>query len=187
MSTVNALHRRLSLAVAVGLCAIGVSACGGSTVDNTQADPQETIAPLERDGSGGEDGGGEDDGDGKESDKDDDSDEEKSADESDGEDAEKGEDRGAREVEEIPAGDNELTEEDKKFLTALIDEKIDIKGVEYQLIGSASATCKDGDNDFSSAMLKAVSGQLVEQGRTEKKFAEVHKLLQGAAKDAYCG
>lgn len=182
MSTVNALHRRLSLAVAVALCAIGVSACGGSTVDNTQADPQETIAPLERNGGDGEDGG-----DGKKSDKGDDSDEEKSADESDGEDAEKREDRGAREVEEIPAGDNELTEEDKKFLTALIDEKIDIKGVEYQLIGSATATCKDGDNDFSSAMLKAVSGQLVEQGRTEKKFAEVHKLVQGSAKDAYCG
>lgn len=95
-------------------------------------------------------------------------------------------DQGAREIDEIPEQETPRSPEDVAFLGALVDEDIDIEGVEDQLIGTASTVCVGSENVLTEATPPAVAGQLVEQGRTDLPVAEVAALIESAAKNAYC-
>lgn len=165
--------RSWAVAAMAGVSAALLTACGGSTVDNADITGEETVAPLERDGGSSAAPEGEETA-------------SEGASDSAGEPASEGEDKGAREVDDVPPAQGEFTEKDTAFLDALRTEGVKVEGVENQIIGAGAATCKDDDSDFSEAMLKAVAGQLVEQGRTDKGFKAVHKLLSDAADDAYC-
>lgn len=95
-------------------------------------------------------------------------------------------DQGAREIDEVPAGEIPRSSEDVHYLGELSDEKIDIDGVEDQLIGTAATVCRGGDEALVTSTLPAVAGQLIEQGRTDKSVEDVTAIIESAAKNAYC-
>ncbi|MDO5669311.1 MAG: hypothetical protein Q4G50_04860 [Corynebacterium sp.] len=95
-------------------------------------------------------------------------------------------DRAAREVDEVPESSFPRTAEDVAYLGELSDEKIDVDGVEDQLIGTAATVCDGHDNELLNATLPAVAGQLIEQGRTDQSVEEVTDIIESAARSAYC-
>lgn len=80
-----------------------------------------------------------------------------------------------------------LTEEDEDFLDAMESSSIDIEGTEDQVMAAARSECVDGeDPEYSEILIKAVSGQLIAQERTELSESEVAQIIADAADSAYC-
>lgn len=82
----------------------------------------------------------------------------------------------------------ERSAEAQAFLDALKDEKIDISGVEDQLIATAQNYCSSENKD-QNVTVDAVAGQLIVQGRTsvkEDQAAEISTLLKESADRTYC-
>lgn len=88
-----------------------------------------------------------------------------------------------------PDGRMPLTGDDEKFLDALIADGIDVEGTEDQLIAAGHVQCTADADDGpagDSAVVGAVAGQLVAQGRTDKDEAGVAEAIAKAARQAYC-
>lgn len=154
--------------------ALGLSACGGGvTVENNGASPEaESVAPLTRDND-------------------------TPTTEPTEEDTEapvppaapaepQPEDQGAQEIEEIPEQSIERSPEAEELLTEVGEGGIDIAGVEEQIIGAAATICDTEDTETDNVIVPAVSGQLIEQGRTELSHEEVTELIETTARSAYC-
>ncbi|MFV8395728.1 DUF732 domain-containing protein [Corynebacterium hindlerae] len=74
-------------------------------------------------------------------------------------------------------------EKEQKLLDDLKKQGIKVEGVEDQMVSVADGICtQDKDNPT----VGAVSGQLIEQQRTDKKPEEVADILVKSAKGAYC-
>ncbi|MEJ5927795.1 hypothetical protein WG915_04080 [Corynebacterium sp. H128] len=165
--------RKTVCVIALATVAISLGACGGgATVDN-QNGPQETVPPLAKSsksvsaeatptststGTPSPKAGG-------------------------GAAAPAPKDEAAQEVSAVPTAaprpDNE-----KRYLEELDKQGVKVAGVEDQMVSIADGICTGkGEEQYT---LGAVSGQLVEQKRTEKKPEEVSQLLVKTAKDAYC-
>ncbi len=168
------MRTRLLIAALAG--ALTLTACGGATVDNDTDTATTSVAPLER------------------APKSSTPEEEKETESTRASESREQprpaepapEDRAAREVDEVPDSSFPRTPEDVAFLGEISDEKIDVDGVEDQLIGTAATVCDDRDNELLNSTLPAVAGQLVEQGRTDKSVEEVTDIIESAARSAYC-
>ncbi len=96
------------------------------------------------------------------------------------------EDRGAREISEIPEQRPTHSREDTAYLKAVAEGKINVEGVESQLIGAARTVCAEDAGAVAEATVLAVAGQLVAQKRTDRPAEEVSDVLTDAAREAYC-
>ncbi|WP_144792440.1 hypothetical protein [Corynebacterium singulare] len=165
--------RRLSHpTVAAALLAAGalLAGCGSATVDESEA-TETSVAPLERSASASSAASG------AASETSTSASENSSAGSSSRGTGDEPEDRGAREVSEIPApAPDEGPNQD--FLAAVSQGGVNTDGVEDQLIGAAQAACQ-GD----TVTVPAVSGQLIEQGRSELSHEQLTQLIteQGRA------
>lgn len=92
----------------------------------------------------------------------------------------------ATRAEEAPSGQMPLTDADEKFLDALIAAKIDVKGVEDQLIGAGHAHCVQNEEQDKNVMVNAMAGQLIAQERAKGKAPDVASAIAKAAEEAYC-
>ncbi|AKE42125.1 putative secreted protein [Corynebacterium kutscheri] len=95
-------------------------------------------------------------------------------------------DRAAQEITAIPSQQVQLSKQDQVFLDELSGKGVDISDVENQLIGTANIVCTNTDNPLAPATVKAVAGQLIEQGKTTLEHAELVSLIETSAKKAYC-
>ncbi|WP_075693390.1 DUF732 domain-containing protein [Corynebacterium sphenisci] len=77
-----------------------------------------------------------------------------------------------------------LTPADEDFLAALDEAGIDVTGTEDQLIAAGHAHC--GGADADAAIVAAVAGQLVAQGRVDGEAGDVAGEIAAAADEAYC-
>ncbi|WP_448852615.1 DUF732 domain-containing protein [Corynebacterium sp. 335C] len=163
---------RAGLAAAAACAALALGACGGATVDTAEIEAAESAsseAPAESSSA------------------------EKSAPES--ESGRRGPDHapnpraterdvndpGATRADSAPDNRMPLTKEDERFLDALEADGIAVDGTEDQLIGAGHAHCgPDG------ALVNAVAGQLVTQGRTDKSPEDAARVIADAADAAYC-
>lgn len=93
---------------------------------------------------------------------------------------------GAKRVDEAPDGQMPLSEADGGYLDDIIAAKVDVAGVEDQLIGAGRATCAEVPEAERKAMADAMAGQLIAQGRTKADAATVASAIAKAAKKAYC-
>lgn len=160
--------KRVLLALASCYLAMGLVACGSSTVSDNGSE-NTTIAPLNRgtqsaststDASSTETSG-----------------------KTEAQPAESGvKDQAAEEVSAVPPAEIKLSKEDQAYLDGLIDGGIDVKGHESEMIGAADVVCS---NEFPAAV-NAVAGQLVEQQRTTLSVEEVSKLITDTARKSYC-
>lgn len=91
-------------------------------------------------------------------------------------------DGAVQEVAELPSVPARPAKE-QRLLDALQKQGIKVEGVEDQMLSVADGICIEGKNN---ATVGAVSGQLIEQKRTDKKFKAVSDILVKTAKEAYC-
>ncbi|OFS21226.1 hypothetical protein HMPREF3067_06730 [Corynebacterium sp. HMSC04H06] len=150
---------------------LGLAACGSATVDNdNEAEAPTSVAPLER-GSESESASAS---------------ESESAESSTTASAPAGdrapEDRGAEEISEIPSPEEDSSAGDADFLGAAGERDIDTAGVEAQLVSAAQRVCVEEE----PITLNAISGQLIEQGRTDLDYEELTRFLADEARSAYC-
>lgn len=150
---------------------LGLAACGSATVDNdNEAEAPTSVAPLER-GSESESASAS---------------ESESAENSTKASAPAGdrapEDRGAEEISEIPSPEADSSAGDADFLGAASERDIDTAGVEAQLVSAAQRVCVEEE----PITLNAISGQLIEQGRTDLDYEELTRFLADEARSAYC-
>lgn len=93
-------------------------------------------------------------------------------------------DPAATRAEDAPDRRMPLTPADEDFLAALDEAGIDVTGTEDQLIAAGHAHC--GDADADAAIVAAVAGQLVAQGRVDGEAGDVAGEIADAADEAYC-
>nr|WP_120491614.1 DUF732 domain-containing protein [Corynebacterium lactis] len=159
------MRRSLALASAA-LLAFGIAACGGSTVDSadvtTSAKSSSTSAASTSQS------------------------EEKSKQRGTSRQDPEINEPGAKRVDEAPDGHMPLSDADGAYLDDLIAAKVDVQGVEDQLIGAGRATCADTPEADRKAMADAMAGQLIAQGRTKAEASAVSSAIAKAAKKAYC-
>ncbi len=157
---------RVALAAAMAVPALVLSACGGSTVDTAEIESEQSSASAAP-GSA-------------------------EASPSAAPSATRGtpapgsqspqvRDPGATRADEAPDNRMPLTPEDESFLDALEGAGIAVDGTEDQLIGAGHAHC-----GVDSALVDAVAGQLVAQGRTDRSPQDAAKAIADAADAAYC-
>lgn len=97
-------------------------------------------------------------------------------------------DGAAEEIDGLPEANVERSAEAQAFLDAMREQKIDIAGVEDQLIATAQNYCASENKD-QNVTVDAVAGQLIVQGRTtvkEEQAAEISTLLKESADRTYC-
>lgn len=160
--------RRTVTAIALAATALTLGACGGgATVDNQESMPT-AVAPLTKTGKSEQPtstsrptseprtGGG-------------------AA-------APAPQDGAVQEVSALPSAaprpDKEI-----RLLDELKKQGINVDGVEDQMVSVADGVCHAGK---ANDTVGAVSGQLIEQKRTEKKFEDVTGILVKTAQEAYC-
>lgn len=91
-------------------------------------------------------------------------------------------DEPAQEVSAIPTAPVR-SDQEERFLEELNKRGIKVEGVEDQMVSVAEGVCANTKDELT---LGAVSGQIVEQKRTDKKPNEVADILVKTAKEAYC-
>ncbi|TNL95606.1 hypothetical protein FHE74_09475 [Corynebacterium tapiri] len=148
--------------------ALGLSACGGSTVtsDEVASATSSSVAPLERSSESAA----------------------SSTESAPKSESKKsggvGRDQSAQEVSEIPAAEPELSPKEKDYLKAIKDSGVKVDGVESQLLGTAATVCSN--DPVASATSGAVAGQLIQQGRSDKSPEELTRIIEDSARKAYC-
>ena len=96
-------------------------------------------------------------------------------------------DPAAKQTDSAPSGEMPLSKDDEKYLDTLIEDKIDVKGVEDALIGAARAHCAAGlIGEDANVMVNAIAGQLIAQDRTGEELKAVSGVIAKAAEAAYC-
>lgn len=180
------VRKSAGLALAGVLLAGGLVACGSATSSSDDADPaaasSSSLARADKDASEQKSG-------------------DKSQDSKAGDSAKKdhnGEaakpaqggaavnDQPAEEVSEVPSFKDDYSDEDHAYLDDLKDKGIDPKGIEAQLIGTASEVCRAKDAGKESFLVEPIAGQLVELGHTDLSFEDARTVITQAAQRAYC-
>lgn len=95
-------------------------------------------------------------------------------------------DQPAEEVSEVPSFKDDYSDEDHAYLDDLKDKGIDPKGIEAQLIGTASEVCRAKDAGEESFLVEPIAGQLVELGHTDLSLEDARTVITQAAQRAYC-
>lgn len=180
------VRKSAGLALAGVLLAGGLVACGSATSSSDDADPaaasSSSLARADKDASEQKSG-------------------DKSQDSKAGDSAKKdhnGEaakpaqggavvnDQPAAEVSEVPSFKDDYSDEDHAYLDDLKDKGIDPKGIEAQLIGTASEVCRAKDAGEESFLVEPIAGQLVELGHTDLSLEDARTVITQAAQRAYC-
>ncbi|QGU01118.1 hypothetical protein CKALI_01090 [Corynebacterium kalinowskii] len=91
-------------------------------------------------------------------------------------------DGAVQEVSTLPASPTR-PEKEQRLLDELKKQGIKVEGVEDQMVSVADGVCV---SDKDNTTVGAVSGQLIEQKRTDKSFEDVSGILVKTAKEAYC-
>lgn len=160
----NKPFRSLAASAAVALLALGVAACGGSTVNSTEVTSSTTVKSTEKSSSSTN----------------------SSAPRSSDSAQPRVTDPTAKRIESAPDGLMKLTEADNAYLDAVAKENVDVRGVEDQLIGVGRAACSEAPTEERDVVVMAIAGQLVAQERTTASAEDVAKTIATAAKSAYC-
>lgn len=95
-------------------------------------------------------------------------------------------DQPAEEVSEVPSFKDDYSDKDHAYLDDLKDKGIDPKGIEAQLIGTASEVCRAKDAGEESFLVEPIAGQLVELGHTDLSLEDARTVITQAAQRAYC-
>ena len=95
-------------------------------------------------------------------------------------------DQPAEEISEVPSFKDDYSDEDHAYLDDLKDKGIDPKGIEAQLIGTASEVCRAKDAGEESFLVEPIAGQLVELGHTDLSLEDARTVITQAAQRAYC-
>lgn len=167
--------KRIYATLASGLLCLSLAACGGVTVEGD--DSSTASAPTETNGTASSSTAGS-------------TERSSQASQSNGSGSSgsTARDGAAEEIDGLPEVTVERSAEAQAFLDALKDEKIDISGVEDQLIATAQNYCSSENKD-ENVTVDAVAGQLIVQGRTnvkEDQAAEISSLLKESADRTYC-
>ena len=89
-------------------------------------------------------------------------------------------DRGAQEIAEIPEAEG-FEGENAAFLDEVRELGVDVAGVEGQIVSAGHLVCND-----QTAILHAVTGQLIGQERTDREFEELADTLTESARKHFC-
>ncbi|MBV7296066.1 DUF732 domain-containing protein [Corynebacterium sp. TAE3-ERU12] len=164
-------QRRAAVVAAMVVTGLSVSACGGATVEDSEVTDTEIVTTTSTTTK-----------------KKDDKDKKTEADSTRPSKTKAGDppipDPGPTRIDEAPDNRMPLTEADEDYLLAITDFGVDISGTEDQLIAAGHAHCNGTESD--KAIVDAAAGQLVAQGRTEKKPEEVSAVIAKSADKAYC-
>ncbi|WP_314029898.1 DUF732 domain-containing protein [Corynebacterium argentoratense] len=95
-------------------------------------------------------------------------------------------DQPAEEISEVPSFKDDYSDKDHAYLDDLKDKGIDPKGIEAQLIGTASEVCRAKDAGEESFLVEPIAGQLVELGHTDLSLEDARTVITQAAQRAYC-
>ena len=90
-------------------------------------------------------------------------------------------DQPAEEISEVPSFKDDYSDKDHAYLDDLKD-----KGIEAQLIGTASEVCRAKDAGEESFLVEPIAGQLVELGHTDLSLEDARTVITQAAQRAYC-
>lgn len=180
------VRKSAGLALAGVLLAGGLVACGSATSSSDDADPaaasSSSLARADKDASEQKSG-------------------DKSQDSKAGDSAKKDHNGGAakpaqggaavndqpaEEISEVPSFKDDYSDEDHAYLDDLKDKGIDPKGIEVQLIGTASEVCRAKDAGEESFLVEPIAGQLVELGHTDLSLEDARTVITQAAQRAYC-
>ncbi|WP_445440738.1 DUF732 domain-containing protein [Corynebacterium argentoratense] len=180
------VRKSAGLALAGVLLAGGLVACGSATSSSDDADPaaasSSSLARADKDASEQKSG-------------------DKSQDSKAGDSAKKDHNGGAakpaqggaavndqpaEEISEVPSLKDDYSDKDHAYLDDLKDKGIDPKGIEAQLIGTASEVCRAKDVGEESFLVEPIAGQLVELGHTDLSLEDARTVITQAAQRAYC-
>lgn len=180
------VRKSAGLALAGVLLAGGLVACGNATSSSDDADPaaasSSSLARADKDASEQKSG-------------------DKSQDSKAGDSAKKDHNGGAakpaqggaavndqpaEEISEVPSFKDGYSDKDHAYLDDLKDKGIDPKGIEAQLIGTASEVCRAKDAGEESFLVEPIAGQLVELGHTDLSLEDARTVITQAAQRAYC-
>ena len=180
------VRKSAGLALAGVLLAGGLVACGSATSSSDDADPaaasSSSLARADKDASEQKPG-------------------DKSQDSKAGDSAKKDHNGGAakpaqggaavndqpaEEISEVPSFKDDYSDKDYAYLDDLKDKGIDPKGIEAQLIGTASEVCRAKDAGEESFLVEPIAGQLVELGHTDLSLEDARTVITQAAQRAYC-
>lgn len=180
------VRKSAGLALAGVLLAGGLVACGNATSSSDDADPaaasSSSLARADKDASEQKSG-------------------DKSQDSKAGDSAKKDHNSGAakpaqggaavndqpaEEISEVPSFKDDYSDKDHAYLDDLKDKGIDPKGIEAQLIGTASEVCRAKDAGKESFLVEPIAGQLVELGHTDLSLEDARTVITQAAQRAYC-
>ena len=180
------VRKSAGLALAGVLLAGGLVACGSATSSSDDADPaaasSSSLARADKDASEHKSG-------------------DKSQDSKAGDSAKKDHNGGAakpaqggaavndqpaEEISEVPSFKDDYSDKDHAYLDDLKDKDIDPKGIEAQLIGTASEVCRAKDAGEESFLVEPIAGQLVELGHTDLSLEDARTVITQAAQRAYC-
>ena len=180
------VRKSAGLALAGVLLAGGLVACGSATSSSDDADPaaasSSSLARADKDASEQKSG-------------------DKSQDSKAGDSAKKDHNGGAakpaqggtavndqpaEEISEVPSFKDDYSDKDHAYLDDLKDKGIDPKGIEAQLIGTASEVCRAKDAGEESFLVEPIAGQLVELGHTDLSLEDARTVITQAAQRAYC-
>lgn len=180
------VRKSAGLALAGVLLAGGLVACGSATSSSDDADPaaasSSSLARADKDASEQKSG-------------------DKSQDSKAGDSAKKDynggaakpaqggaavNDQPAEEISEVPSFKDDYSDKDHAYLDDLKDKGIDPKGIEAQLIGTASEVCRAKDAGEESFLVEPIAGQLVELGHTDLSLEDARTVITQAAQRAYC-
>lgn len=180
------VRKSAGLALAGVLLAGGLVACGSATSSSDDADPaaasSSSLARADKDASEQKSG-------------------DKSQDSKAGDSAKKDHNGGAakpaqggaavndqpaEEISEVPSFKDDYSDKDHAYLDDLKDKGIDSKGIEAQLIGTASEVCRAKDAGEESFLVEPIAGQLVELGHTDLSLEDARTVITQAAQRAYC-
>ena len=95
-------------------------------------------------------------------------------------------DQPAEEISEVPSFKDDYSDKAHAYLDDLKDKGIDPKGIEAQLIGTASEVCRAKDAGEESFLVEPIAGQLVELGHTDLSLEDARTVITQAAQRAYC-
>lgn len=180
------VRKSAGLALAGVLLAGGLVACGSATSSSDDADPaaasSSSLARADKDASEQKSG-------------------DKSQDSKAGDSAKKDHNGGAakpaqggaavndqpaEEISEVPSFKDDYSDKDHAYLDDLKDKGIDPKGIEAQLIGTASEVCRAKDAGEESFLVEPIAGQLVGLGHTDLSLEDARTVITQAAQRAYC-
>lgn len=162
--------KRIYAAFASGLLCLSLVACGGVTVEGDSAASSGASSEVPTEKSTGTEKSSE---------------RSSEASKSNGSSTRDG---AAEEIDGLPEAAEQRSAEAQALLDELAEAKIDVAGVEDQLVATAQNYCSS-ENKEENVTVEAVAGQLIVQGRTtvkEEQTAEIATLLKETADRTYC-